>query len=64
MSDKLCRENGLSVLVPEKGSKGKNYAAYKKEKTEKAKLKLAIDTLVPAVSDFEELLSRLLGAGY
>ena len=64
MSDKLCRENGLSVLVPEKGSKGKNYAAYQKEKTAKAKLKLAIDTLVPAVSDFEELLSRLQGAGY
>ncbi len=64
MSDKLCRENGLSVLVPEKGSKGKNYAAYKQEKTAKAKLKLAIDTLVPAVSDFEELLSRLQGAGY
>lgn len=64
MSDKLCRENGLSVLVPEKGSKGKNYATYQKEKTAKAKLKLAIDTLVPAVSDFEELLSRLQGAGY
>ena len=64
MSDKLCRENGLSVLVPEKGSKGRNYAAYQKEKTAKAKLKLAIDTLVPAVSDFEELLSRLQGAGY
>ena len=64
MSDKLCRENGLSVLVPEKGSKGKNYAAYKKEKTAKTKLKIAIDTLVPAVSDFEELLSRLQTAGY
>ena len=64
MSDKLCRENGLSVLVPEKGSKGKNYATYQKEKTAKAKLKLVIDTLVPAVSDFEELLSRLQGAGY
>ena len=64
MSDRLCRENGLSVLVPEKGSKGKNYAAYQKEKTAKAKLKLAIDTLVPAVSDFDELLSRLQGAGY
>ena len=64
MSDKLCRENGLSVLVPEKDSKGKNYAAYQKEKTAKAKLKLAIDTLVPAVSDFDELLSRLQGAGY
>ena len=64
MSDKLCRENGLSVLVPEKGSKGKNYAEYKKEKNAKAKLKLAIDTLVSAVSDFEELISRLQTAGY
>ena len=64
MSDRLCRENGLSVLVPEKGSKGKNYAAYKKEKTAKAKLKIAIDTLIPQVSDFEELLSRLQAAGY
>ena len=64
MSDKLCRENGLSVLVPEKGSKGQNYAAYKKEKTARAKLKIVIDTLVPTVSDFEELLSRLQGLGY
>ena len=64
MSDRLCRENGLSVLVPEKGSKGKNYAVYKKEKSAKAKLKLAVDTLIPQVSDFEELLSRLQVAGY
>jgi len=42
--------------VPEKGGKGKNYAVYKKEKTAKAKLKLAVDTLIPQVSDFEELL--------
>ena len=64
MSDRLCRENGLSVLVPEKGSKGKNYAVYKKEKSAKAKLKLAVDTLIPQVSDFEELLSRLQASGY
>lgn len=64
LSDRLCRENGLSVLVPEKGSKGKNYAVYKKEKSAKTKLKLAIDTLIPQVSDFEELLSRLQRAGY
>ena len=50
ISDRLCRENGLSVLVPEKGGKGKNYAVYKKEKTAKAKLKLAVDTLIPQVS--------------
>ena len=64
ISDRLCRENGLSVLVPEKGGKGKNYAVYKKEKTAKAKLKLAVDTLIPQVSDFEELLARLQAAGY
>ena len=64
ISDKLCRENGLSVLVPEKGGKGKNYAVYKKEKTAKAKLKLAVDTLIPQVSDFEELLARLQAEGF
>ena len=41
-----------------------SYAEYKKEKNAKAKLKLAIDTLVSAVSDFEELISRLQTAGY
>lgn len=64
MSDRLCRENGLSVVVPEKGSKGKNYAAYHKEKSAKAKLKIAVDTLIPQVNSFEELLSRLQGLGY
>ena len=38
ISDRLCRENGLSVVVPEKGSKGKNYAAYHKEKSRKGKI--------------------------
>ena len=64
MSDRLCRENGLSVVVPEKGSKGKNYAAYHKEKSAKAKLKIAVDTLIPQVNSFEELLSRLQRLGY
>ena len=50
--------------MPEKGSKGKNYAVYKKEKSAKAKLKLAVDTLIPQVSDFEELLFRLQASGY
>lgn len=54
----------MSVLVPEKGGKGKNYAVYKKEKTAKAKLKLAVDTLIPQVSDFEELLARLQAEGF
>ena len=54
----------MSVVVPEKGSKGKNYAAYHKEKSAKAKLKIAIDTLIPQINSFEELLSRLQGLGY
>ena len=33
MGGKLCRENGLSVVVPGKGSKGKSYAEYQAEKT-------------------------------
>ena len=64
ISDRLCRENGLSVLVPEKDGKGKNYAVYQKEKTAKAKLKLAVDTLIPQVSDLEELLARLQAEGF
>ena len=67
MSDRLCRENGLSVVVPGKGSKGKSYAEYLAEKTGtswKGKLKIAVDGLIPQVSSFEELLSRLQAAGY
>ena len=67
MSDKLCRENGLSVVVPGKGSKGKSYAEYRAEKTGtswKGKLKIAVDVLIPQVSSFEELLQRLQAAGY
>ena len=67
MSDKLCRDNGLSVVVPGKGSKGKSYAEYQAEKTGtswKGKLKIAVDALVPQVSSFEELLQRLQAAGY
>ena len=67
MSDRLCRENGLSVVVPGKGSKGKSYAEYLAEKTGtswKGKLKISVDGLIPQVSSFEELLSRLQGLGY
>mgnify|MGYP000687749976 CR=1 FL=1 len=67
ISDRLCRENGLSVVVPGKGSKGKSYAEYQAEKTGtswKGKLKIAVDALIPQVSSFEELLSKLQAAGY
>ena len=67
MSDKLCREHGLSVIAPNRGSKGKSYAEYQAEKTGtswKGKLKIAVDALIPQVSNFEELLSRLEATGY
>ena len=67
ISDKLCRENGLSVVIPGKGSKGKSYAEYQAEKVGtswKGKLKIAVDTLIPQVASFEELLQRLQAAGY
>ena len=67
MSDRLCGENGLSVVVPQKGGKGKSYAEYLAEKTGtswKGKLKISVDGLIPQVSSFEELLSRLQAAGY
>ena len=67
MSDRLCRENGLSVVAPQKGGKGKSYAEYIAEKTGtswKGKLKIAVDALIPQVSSFEEVLSRLQASGY
>ena len=67
VSDRLCRENGLSVVVPGKGSKGKSYAEYQAEKVGaswKGKLKITVDTLIPQVASFEELLQRLQAAGY
>lgn len=67
ISDRLCRENGLSVIVPGRGSKGKSYAEYQAEKmgtSWKGKLKTAVDALIPQVASFEELLSRLQELGY
>ena len=67
MSDMLCRENGLSVVVPQKGGKGKSYAEYLADKAGtswKSKLKIAVDALIPQVSSFEELLSQFQAAGY
>ena len=67
ISDRLCRENGLSVVVHGRGSKGKSYAEYQAEKTGtswKGKLKTTVDALIPQVSSFEELLTRLQAAGY
>ena len=65
-SDRICKEHGLSVITPGQ-DKGKSYAEYSAEKqgtSYKAKLKIAVDTLIPQVTDFEELLRRLQEMGY
>ena len=67
ISDRLCYENGLSVITPEKGRKGKSYIEYQTAKigtSWKGKLKEAVDLLIPQVADFEELLEKLQASGY
>ena len=67
ISDRLCYENGLSVITPEKGRKGKSYIEYqtaKKGTSWKGKLKETVDLLIPQVTDFEELLEKLQASGY
>ena len=65
-SDRLCKEHGLSVVVPRQ-DKGKSYIEHRAERdgtSYKAKLKAAIDRLIPACKDFEDLLARLQREGY
>ncbi len=65
-SDRLCKEHGLSVVVPGQ-DKGKSYIEHQAARngtSYKAKLKAAIDRLIPSCSDFEELLTRLEREGY
>jgi len=65
-SDRLCREHGLSVIVPGQ-DKGKSYIEHQAAQngtSYKAKLKAAIDRLIPASSSLEDLLARLQREGY
>ena len=67
ISDRLCYENGLSVITPEKVRKGKSYIEYqtaKKGTSWKGKLKEVVDLLIPQIKDFEELLEKLQASGY
>ena len=65
-SDRICKEHGLSVIIPGK-DKGKSYIEHQAAQagtSYKAKLKAAIDRLIPASADFEDLLLRLQREGY
>lgn len=54
ISDKLCRENNLSVIEKQSGRRG--WKRGDKKKTEKQKLMDIIDEVVKNVSTFEEFL--------
>ena len=65
-SDRICKEHGLSVIVPGR-DKGKSYIEHQAEQngtSYKAKLRAAIDRLLPGCSDLEDLLRRLQREGY
>ena len=65
-SDRLCKEHGLSVIIPGQ-DKGKSYIEHQAAQagtSYKTKLKAAIDRLIPASADFEDLLLRLQREGY
>ena len=66
MSDRICKEHGLSVIVPGR-DKGKSYIEHQAVQngiSYKAKLKAAIDRRIPASSSLEDLLARLQREGY
>ena len=66
VSDRLCKENGLSVIIPGQ-DKGKSYAEHTAEKagtSYKVKLKAAIDRLIPVSGHMEDLIHRLQNEGY
>ena len=65
-SDRLCKEHGLSVVKPGQ-SKGKSYAewdAQRKGTSWKAKLKAAIDIVIPQAKDFDDFLRLMQAQGY
>ena len=65
-SDQLCREHGLSVIVPgqDKGMSYIEHQAAQNGISYKAKLKTAIDRLIPVSSSLEDLLVQLQREGY
>ena len=65
-NDRLCKENGLSVVKPGR-DKGKTYAewdAQRKGTSWKAKLKAVMDSVIPLSSDFDDFLRRMEAQGY
>ena len=65
-SDRLCREQGLSVVKPGR-DRGQSYAewdAQRRGRSWKAKLKVAIDAAIPQAKDFDDFLRLMERQGY
>ena len=66
VSDRLCKENGLSVIPPSqnKGMGYKEYTEAKRGTSWKQKLKQTIDRLVITSKDYDDFLRLMQEAGY
>ena len=66
VSDRLCKENGLSVIPPSqnKGMSYKEYTEAKRGTSWKQKLKQTIDRLVITAKDYDDFLRLMHEAGY
>jgi len=66
VSDRLCKENGLSVIPPSqnKGMGYKEYTEAKRGTSWKQKLKQTIDRLVITAKDYDDFLRLMQEAGY
>ena len=66
VSDRLCKENGLSVIPPSqnKGMSFKEYTEAKRGTSWKQKLKQTIDRLVITAKDYDDFLRLMQEAGY
>ena len=66
VSDRLCKENGLSVIPPSqnKGMGYKEYTEAKRGTSWKQKLKQTIDRLVITAKDYDDFLRLMQEGGY
>lgn len=66
VSDRLCKENGLSVIPPSqnKGMSYKEYTEAKRGTSWKQKLKQTIDRFVITAKDYDDFLRLMQEAGY
>ncbi len=66
LSDELCREHGLSVIIPS-GQKGKTYYEWQMAKARtswKAQMKSDMDDAIREAHSYEDFISRMQTKGY